>query len=902
LESIIVLVVLAVLAVPVLLLVLLLSVSGLKRRVATLEQRLSELQAGGASDPAPARPQAPAAPAAPAAPTTAAAAVPPRRAVFPEPPALPDEVPLARPVASTATADLLDRVDIPAPLRSAQAHAEAPRAPREPGLPERVLASAKRWFSEGNVPVKVGMLVLLAGVASLLKYASDQGWLRLPVELRLAGIAAAALAGLAFGWRQRLARPGFGLALQGGAIGVLLLVVFAAFKRYDLMPAAAAFALSVVLIAGMCVLAVLQDSRTLAVLGTLAGFLAPLWLSTGSGNHVALFSYYAVLNAGIFAIAWWRPWRVLNLLGFAFTFGIGAAWGVLSYKSSQFASTEPFLLLFFAFYLLIPVFYARRGGGEDRRRVIDGSLVFGTPLVAFALQAGLLRGERWPLALCALGVAAIYLVLARVCLRGERTRLLGQAHAVLAVGFATLAVPLALSAQATAGVFALEGAGLVWLGLRQQRGLPQLSGVVLQLLAAVAYVVAWDVPPGGIAVANGNFMSGLLVALSGFAIAGSFRAARRDVLALLAYLWALAWWAGIVSGEIARFVAADARLAVELVVVGATGWLAAEVHRRRPAVALAAAVLGAFALAVPLAVAQSSFGRAPLSGAGGWAWPLFAVLGVRALWCLRGAEAAPRVAGAAQFAWWLLWATVATLCLRWTGLHFALAGGWLLALGAAPWLALLALALFRGPWLAAPLGEAFASWLPLLRATAAAVVAAIWIGSLAAPLSAHPLPWLPVLNPGELTEVAALCLLACWTWRHATALRPQHRVLLLAIAGLLWITVATLRSVHQWGGAAWGPGLLDAGVSQTSLTIVWSVLGVAGWISGSRRRQHGLWLAGALLMGLVLLKLVAIDRQHLGNLLGIGSFIAYGLLCTLVGYFAPAPPRAPVAGDREEVA
>ena len=36
----------------------------------------------------------------------------------------------------------------------------------------------------------------------------------------------------------------------------------------------------------------------------------------------------------------------------------------------------------------------------------------------------------------------------------------------------------------------------------------------------------------------------------------------------------------------------------------------------------------------------------------------------------------------------------------------------------------------------------------------------------------------------------------------------------------------------------------------------------------------------------------SLGGQHLGNLLGIGSFIAYGLLCTLVGYFAPAPPRA----------
>ena len=86
----------------------------------------------------------------------------------------------------------------------------------------------RRWFTTGNVPVKVGMLVLLAGVAALLKYASDQGWLRLPIELRLLGVSAAALGALVFGWKQRIAKPAFALALQGGAIGILLLVVFAA--------------------------------------------------------------------------------------------------------------------------------------------------------------------------------------------------------------------------------------------------------------------------------------------------------------------------------------------------------------------------------------------------------------------------------------------------------------------------------------------------------------------------------------------------------------------------------------------------------------------------------------------------------------------------------------------------
>jgi len=70
------------------------------------------------------------------------------------------------------------------------------------------------------------------------------------------------------------------------------------------------------------------------------------------------------------------------------------------------------------------------------------------------------------------------------------------------------------------------------------------------------------------------------------------------------------------------------------------------------------------------------------------------------------------------------------------------------------------------------------------------------------------------------------------------------------------------------------------------------VLGVVGWVAGSRRGSRALWLAGAALMGVVLAKLLLVDRTHLGSGFGIASFIAYGLLCTVIGYFAPAPPRS----------
>ncbi len=889
-EGLILLLVLGLLAVPVLLVVALVSISGLKRRVADLEAAVALRQTvaeaprerEAAEERAVAEPQA----------VPAAPAREPDLQVFTPP--VPEPVP---PVRESVPPPSAAAVPLPPPLPAAAAmrsgtsgSAQAqPVPPAGPGVFTVAARAVKRWFTVGNVPVKIGMLVLFAGVAALLKYASDQGWLTLPIELRLAGVAAAALAALGFAWRKRESNRAFALSLQGGAIGILLLTVFAAFKLHALMPAGAAFALSIVLVAGAGVLAVAQNARALAVFAILAGFLAPIWLSTGSGNHVALFSYYALLNAAIFCIAWWRSWRVLNLLGFAFTFGIGTLWGVLDYRPDKFASTQPFLLLFFAFYLLIPVLFARRQP-VGRRDFIDGCLVFGAPLVAFALQAGLLRGDRLTLAFCALGLAVVYAALAWLLQRRRNFTVLAQSHALLAVGFATLAVPLALSAQATASVFALEGAALVWLGLRQRRLLPQVSGVGLQLAAAVAHFIGVEsVRYGWVQpfLANGAFMGGFLIALAGLATAWSFRNAGRNNAALLAYVWGLLWWCFNGAREINNFLPASTQADALLAFAALTGWLAAEVHRRRPATALAVTTLLGLVSAAPLALLQAADHGQPFAGHGLWAWLAYAALGVRSLMCLRGSG--HRLAGVAQFVWWLVWPLAVSLLLSWLGAHFELAAGWRMAGIALPWLLVAACSQFRWRWLSAPVGERFDALRIPLQVALFGVLGFWWVLALMHAGDSAPLPWIPLFNPLELVQLAVLALAAGASWQ---ALPPRVRALAWPLAGFLLITVATLRTVHHWGGVGWDPDvLLSSSLVQTSLTVVWSVLGVLGWVIGSRRGQRVLWLAGAVLMGVVLAKLVLFDRGHLGDLLGIASFIAYGLLCTVVGYLAPAPPK-----------
>jgi len=938
--GILVLIGLALLAMPVLLVVALLSLSSLKKRVAELEGSVRDLHlaaarpasprahAGAESSPTAAAGTGPATPhpAAGASAQVASAAAGTTRSGSDEPtlaelmrrqdatdaaahpasasPPMPPPLPASAPSATAAHSEPVDAAtrERIAAASTRVSHGPPPPHPARPPGPPRgenaLLRAVKRWFTVGNVPVKIGMLVSLVGVAALLKLASDRGLFSLPMELRLAGVAAVALAALGFAWKRRDSNRVFALSLQGGAIGVLLLTVFAAFKLYGVLPAGAAFALSVVLVAGMGLLAVLQDAKALAMFALLAGFLAPLWLSTGSGNHVALFSYYALFNAAVVAIAWFRSWRILNLLGFAFTFGIGGLWAANGYHAGLYGSTQPFLVLFFLFYLAVPILFAQRQP-EGRRDLVDGCLIFGMPLVAFTMQAGLIDSirpddARMPLALCALGLGALYAALAWAFRHRAGYAVLRDSYAVLAVGFATLAIPLALSARATAAVFALEGAGLVWLGLRQGRVLPQFAGTALQLLAGGALVVGIldhadaDLRP----LLNPTAMGGLLVALAGFGSAWAMRARERSFTALAFYLWALAWWSGIGLYEVDRFVGHGARPDALLAFAALSGWLAAEFHRRDPSRVLALTLAAAFALAMPLSLWQTAVHAHPFGGSwGAAAWLAFAMLGLRSLWCLRADEDA--TAGAAQFAWWLAW----PLALSLWGARIAedgeLAHGWLLAMMALPWLAMATLGLWRWRWLAFPRDAAANARLrtPLL-CVVFAVIACGWVLALSKAAPSAPLPWLPLLNPAELAQLVALGLGAAWLHSgHAPAPLAQLRTAVVALGGFVLLSASALRGVHHWGGVPWNPDLVSSDLAQTSLTVLWSVLGVVAWIVGSRRGRRGLWLAGAVLMGVVLAKLLLVDRQHLGGMLGIVSFIAYGVLCTIVGYLAPAPPR-----------
>jgi uncharacterized membrane protein len=789
----------------------------------------------------------------------------------------------------------------------------APRQEFEPSPFDVFLTKVWRWFTTGNVPVKVGVVLSLFGVAFLVKWGIDRRLLVLPIEFRLMGVALFGIGLLVLGWRLRAKNRTYALSVQGGGIGVLFVTIYASYQLYDLLPSTLAFGLLVAVTAAAMALAVLQDSRALAVLGIFGGFMAPVLASSGSNNHVALFTYYALLDFAILGIAWFKAWRLLNVLGFLFTFGIGTLWGAGSngYDPSKFATTEPFLILFTLIYLVIPVLFAIRVEPPRLRGFVDSTLMFGTPIVAFALQNELVGDTKYGLAISAAALALAYVGMATFLYRtrGGELRVLVEAQLALGVAFLTIAVPLALDdALWTSAAWALEGAALTWLAFRQQRRLALVAGVALQALSAASFIVKTPVPAEW-PVLNGPFLGALVLACAGFFSARLFDPEREDrtghgalteafakAASIVLFLWSAGWWFFAGIDEVERSVAPDLTLATLLGFAAGTAVLASALAAlfRWPRLNWLGVAL--WPSAVLLAVVALLEAAHPAEDFGWLAWPIVAAA---MLWFLRAREALfPRLALALHaVAYWL---TVGLLLweAHWL-VERAPEGVWpeaaVLALGAA-----LVLATLR-----ASLGVAWpfaAHARTYVQAGCGAVLVALTFGTLALNVAssgeATPLPYLPLLNPLELASV--LVLLALLKWFGALARQNPNLADVVrvrpAVAGAaVWflVTMTVARCVHHWGGVPYDLDSLAASTTfQSALSIVWGITGLAAMVVGARSLRRVVWLVGGALMAVVVVKLFLVDLGNTGTLARVVSFLGVGVLLLVVGYFAPVPPRA----------
>jgi uncharacterized membrane protein len=766
-----------------------------------------------------------------------------------------------------------------------------------------VIAAIRSFFTGGNTLVRVGVIVLFFGVAFLLRYMAEHT--HVPIEIRLTGIALVSIALIILGWRLRKTRGGYALALQGGGVGIIYLIVFAALRLYSILPATIAFPLLALIAILSAILAILQNSMSFALLALSGGFLAPVLASTGQGSHIVLFSYYAVLNVGIVAIAWFKAWRPLNVAGFVFTFAIGTAWGVLKYRAEDFATTEPFLILFFLLYLGISILFTLR---QPTKSIgyIDGTLIFGTPIVVFSLQAAMLHDRLMPLAYSAIILSALYLTIAYILKRrhSDSHKLLFESFMALSVAFLTLAVPLALDARWNAATWALEGAALIWVGCRQNRFLPRLFGALLNLAAAGVGLSEFKLGNDYLGLPLGDYFGILVQSAAAIFSARTLNNSRQHLKELESLVPGALFWIGLglwllgSTSEIHRYVPTR-EMAAALLLVTLTTLGSSEIHRRTQLPAARIAALLQLPGMLGFAAFASFSLSHPFADGGWWAWPpAFAGL----YFLMFRHEQAPREALAKSLnagAAWLLCALLSWEFAWQVKAHLASGDSW----STSAWIVIPAFVLWRLPRLVTRVKWPFAKNREAYLFVAG-VGLALYLGAwslltnVTSTGDTSPLPYAPLLNPLDLGQALILLVLLRY-WRFLRAVdspgsaRIDKRVPLPALAALtfIWLNALLLRTLHQWFGIALNPeDLMASTLVQTSLSLFWTVLALITMLIATRKGNRVIWLVGAGLLGIVIGKLFLVDLSRIGSVERIVSFVGVGLLMLVVGYFSPLPP------------
>lgn len=807
--------------------------------------------------------------------------------------------------------------------------------PIEPGAVERTIGKARDWLLGGNTIVRVGIVILFLGLVFLVRFAAMAGMF--PIELRLALVAAIGVALLAVGLKKRTDRPAFALSLQGAGVAVLYLVIFAAARGYDLVPPLAAFAL-MILFAGLgCALAVMQNSLAMAFIAFLGGFAVPVLLGGKSETPLGLFTYMTTLNLAIFGIAWKKSWRPLNLLGFVATFALASLWGFAAYEPKHYLLCQIFLIVSMAVYLSTAVLYAHNTPGKFGNYA-DSTLLFGTALLGFGLQIGLVRDHPYGSAWSALAFGAAYIAVAAAAMRWRRSemRLLNESMLAIGIGFVTLAIPLALDVKWTACTWALEGAGAFWIGARQARWIPRCFGLALQALAALLTLTGLQPVTSSLPIFNSGFLQTMLVAAPVIFTAWIMRNRLEHSGSLLAKGYAVAEY----SLRQLWFLGGFAFVCIAIIL---------EATRSVPAATTADMATPEFSSHMQTyAIMLSTLGLLALADWFGarkdWAvarWPGRLSLPFVAFCLLISVAADDRHmlylpdllfwgAGIALHLWLLHRQPVS----RWT--HAMHVGGVLLATAVVAdciWLGIERGDLWDTSWAGVTFLVSASAILMLLTrwagraahtadmssfrwpldlyakaywwhgATVLSVL--VYCGALTSCLMAEgvtdPLPYIPVLNPVDLSALLALGALALWRQMlQAGKSRPETALILVGRGGLAALAVLAfvlantiwLRTAHHLLGVDWDThALATSQIVQSGYSILWTLIAMGLMFYARRRSERLPWLAGAALLALVVVKLAFMDMSHIEGLARIVAFIAVGVLMLLIGYFVPIPPR-----------
>ena len=345
------------------------------------------------------------------------------------------------------------------------------------------------WLLGGNWLAKIGVVALVFGIGFFLKLAFDNNWIGETGRVALGlGLGLAFLIAGEY-WQKRY--PIWSQPITGGGIAILYLSIFAAFSFYQLIPPLPALGLSFLVTVTGAGLALRNESRAIAVLGIMGGFLTPVFLSEHLPDERILLAYVLVLDLGVLVLATFRNWRWFTLLGLLGSLALFGFWlegldpGLLLAQAGITAIFAIFIVATTLFHIIwkrVPL-------------PMDLSLMVINATAYFGISYGLLFEDfRLWMGGFTLLLAAIYGILGYVVLKRSQEQVyLSLFSLAVALIFLTIAIPVQLAGPWVSIAWAVEGTVLIWLSFTLKMNPLRWMGMLVFLIFS-AWLLFIDTP------------------------------------------------------------------------------------------------------------------------------------------------------------------------------------------------------------------------------------------------------------------------------------------------------------------------------------------------------------------------------------------------------------------------
>ncbi|HEX8378777.1 MAG TPA: DUF2339 domain-containing protein, partial [Pedobacter sp.] len=360
--------------------------------------------------------------------------------------------------------------------------------------PEPELSFFERYpdlekFIGENLVNKIGIAILVLSIAYFVKYAIDSNWVgpvgRVAIGMLCGGIL------IGFAHRMRNNYKAFSSVLVGGGLAVFYFTITLAFHQFHLFNQITAFIILIVITAFAVMLSLLYDKQELAIIALIGGFSSPFMVSTGSANYNGLLLYLVVLNTGLLIIAYYKSWRLLNIISFALTvlvFGVVLAQltGPTYHLGLIYSS------IFYLLYLAINIAYNVRENkafiaSDFSILLINTALYFSVGLYLLSeMQYGQYRG------LFSAALGFLNLGLSYVLFRNKKVDanilylLIG-----ITLTFVSLTAPIQLKGNNITLFWASEAVLLYWLYLKSGIKLSRLTAQIIWAAMLISLFMDW---------------------------------------------------------------------------------------------------------------------------------------------------------------------------------------------------------------------------------------------------------------------------------------------------------------------------------------------------------------------------------------------------------------------------